>query len=754
MTEYQFGERFENNSPSHFSTNYAKALNDACEKRKDFEIISIGVVHDKYKGQADLIIVECNNGQVPTKNDLGILVREPLALCFFHDSKFGPEARALRKSFPINLIHTNVVPPGEPQSLCIYYESWHAAERTWTPQKFLKKILWWLAEAAKGTLHPEDQPVERVYFNSPYELVLPSDFNAKIQDDALEFLLYITQEKKLFKGDFVETSKVEENKNRIYPLYIDLGAIVHDATFLLPATLGSLDDQLKQKGHDIAPLLQGNIKEKVGEKGVKEPAGKVLLILKISVQRHDGGPTESEEFVAFWITKDFTTLGQELGSLFRNPGNTDGIFFADHCNTIHGSAWRSTDIMPVDVTFAVTPEDARTFSGLNVGYSSFKGVIGGVGALGATMVELWAKGGWGDWTLIDDDLLRSHNIVRHVAKEKYVGCYKADAVAHLAAENFQQNIKYFKAIPEQLNSQSEKVKAAIKTADLVVDATTTLNAPRDLAHADSVPRIASVFLTPSGRGSALLIEDSNRDIKIDCLEAQYYRAILNNSWGEKHLQGHLGNIVVGAGCRDISMIMSFEDVSLHTACLTKQVRLCSQTDLPAIRVWHSDSVTGSVSYEQIDVSSCFEITDQEWRIVCDDGLQAKLKEKRNATLPNETGGVILGYIDQKLKSIFIVDVLDPPTDSGSSPNHFIRGVEGLNDMIEDAASRTANIVGYIGEWHSHPPFTSPLPSGDDKKLVNYLAGALADDGLPVLMVIVGSDGDLNFTVKQQSDEWR
>lgn len=303
-----------------------------------------------------------------------------------------------------------------------------------------------------------------------------------------------------------------------------------------------------------------------------------------------------------------------------------------------------------------------------------------------------------------------------------------------------------------MDSQSEKVKSAIAAADLVVDATTTLYAPRDLANAESAPRIVSVFLTPSGRDSVLLMEDSHRNIKIDCLEAQYYRAALNSSWGEDHLQGNMGHIVVGAGCRDVSVVMSFEKVSLHSACLAKQVRFLSQSDSPVIRVWRSDCETNTVRCEHIDVSPCFEINNNGWRVVCDDGLQEKLKEKRREALPNETGGVILGYIDQKLKTIFMVDVLDAPPDSKASPTYFVRGAEGLNERIENAAARTANIVGYIGEWHSHPAFIPPSPSGYDKKLVNYLAEALADDGLPVLMVIIGRNGDLNFTVEQQYEE--
>ncbi len=245
-----------------------------------------------------------------------------------------------------------------------------------------------------------------------------------------------------------------------------------------------------------------------------------------------------------------------------------------------------------------------------------------------------------------------------------------------------------------------------------------------------------------------MLEDSDRNIKIDCLETQYYRALLNSNWGEKHLQGHLGNVVVGAGCRDVSTVMSFEEVSLHSACLARQVRLLTRIDSSAIRVWRSCKATGSVDCKKVTVEPCIEINECGWRVVYDRAIHAKLKAERQRAIPLETGGVVLGYIDQKLKTIFMVDVLEAPPDSESSKTHFIRGVEGLNERIGDAESRTAKIVGYIGEWHSHPAFVPPSPSRYDKRLVNYLADALADDGLPILMIIIGSSGEVNITVKQ------
>jgi integrative and conjugative element protein (TIGR02256 family) len=156
-----------------------------------------------------------------------------------------------------------------------------------------------------------------------------------------------------------------------------------------------------------------------------------------------------------------------------------------------------------------------------------------------------------------------------------------------------------------------------------------------------------------------------------------------------------------------------------------------------LRVWSLDDETGALTSEVVPVAKPKEAKVSEWRVVWDEGLAEKLKNIRAESLPNETGGVILGYVDQKRKAIHVVDVLSAPTDSVASRAGFTRGAAGVREAIERAAALTANIVGYLGEWHSHPRHSSVMPSATDADLLAYLAETLAMDGMPALMVIVG-----------------
>ena len=127
----------------------------------------------------------------------------------------------------------------------------------------------------------------------------------------------------------------------------------------------------------------------------------------------------------------------------------------------------------------------------------------------------------------------------------------------------------------------------------------------------------------------------------------------------------------------------------------------------------------------------------ELELFFDAGIEEKLRSMRLKSFPTETGGILLGYYDLNVKAVVIVDALPAPTDSKSSRTSFERGVAGLAAAVEDAARRTAGVVGYLGEWHSHPPGHSSHPSQDDILQLVYLALGMADDGLPAVSLIVG-----------------
>lgn len=734
----------------------SRRLLSAAQKHPAFDVVELRRIEkDGGDGQApkviDGIVVECCDGTVPTRNTVGIKNRERLLLLHGPTLSMPHEVRALRVNFPATA-HQNAVRDDEPLSLCLYFEPWSAVERTWTPAKHLQRVLWWLRETALGTLHRSDQPLERLHFVSPHQIVLPADFieRSASHDEVLQLARAQSRNTgTVVRGTFQPKATAWSQPNHIGldTLIVSVPKMVATRIERYPATLGALHDQLARYRSELLSPLVDAAKGALPSAGLTildRSAKHTLLLLQVPLARSEDDAPERVDVSGFIVhDASLAQLGMACGAYFDG---TDGKAYENRDLGLAGSAdvcaanedaWRRLIVEPVDVRVAFSLSDVRRASGITNEGADFHGVLAGVGALGSSMAELWSREGWGNWSHIDDDILYPHNLVRHIGKDLHIGWAKVDVALNMAELNWPTARKPKPIAAKANDLDNAEVKEAVSTASLVVDATTTLEVPRDLSDRDDMPRMASAFLTPSGLGSVLLFEDTERTIRLSSLEAQYYRAILNCDWGGAHLAGHQGAYWAGAGCRDLSGVLSQEVVQLHAATLARQIRVCSAQSEAQIRIWSMDEQSGALAADIIPVEKSLGAYFGGWDVIWDDGLKRKLKELRRRGLPNETGGVVLGYVDQKRNAIHVVDVLPAPTDSDTSRTGFTRGAEGLREALERASALTANIVGYLGEWHSHPRHSSSVPSAADAALLVYLAETLAMDGVPALMVIVG-----------------
>lgn len=726
-------------------------LYDACIIHPDFEVIDIR----SYKDQCDTVVVDCCNGQVPNRNRIGIKNRERLALFYNHKSKDPYEVRALRKDFPITL-HQNHLPDEQSASLCIYFEPWSVVERTWTPQLFLKRILWWLKETACGTLHRDDQPLEQLYFRSPIEFVLPVDFDEHIKNRDLKYSIQNIEKPKegivVIRGFFQKIENIDNQVTGFECIAISPPPVLHAPINKFPRTLGELHEQFVVRGSDIFNELNDGLKRGVSSKGIKSSSisTSTLLILSVDVKRDEESKPEKTEKKGFVIyNTTYTKLGEACGALLRGD---DGKYYIDSLigdKTVTRNTWKTLSIEPIEIIPSVTRPFARKSSGIEEDDSDFKGVLAGVGSLGSALADIWSKEAWGHWIYVDDDYIKPHNVIRHIARDSNIGMDKVHVVNLYTSSNYYSDNMKSNIIAEKANDFSiSQVNSVLDNSSLFIDATTTLDVPRDIALKDSAPRAASVFLTPSGKSSVLLLEDKKRTIRLDSLEVQYYRALIEKAWGQNHLSGHKGHIWVGAGCRDVSMVISQELILLHAATLARQTRLALNQSKATIKVWESIGDTGAIDCHTIPVYPIRNCTIENWKVNWDERIYLKIIALRKQNLPCETGGIIVGYIDQKQKKINLVDILEAPIDSEASSKGFIRGSNGIIAKLDEIANKTANIVGYIGEWHSHPRRSSAFPSSLDFCLLQYLSRKLAEEGNPALMVIAG-DHDLSICIGEK-----
>jgi len=263
---HSMGEVLPDLSPDCLEYADSRRLLAACHQHPDFEVVELRrLVGNGDAGQGEIvdgIVVECCDGRVPSRNPVGIKNRERLLLLHGPRLLTPHEVRALRVNFPVTP-HQNHVPPGEPASLCLYFEPWSAIERTWTAAKHLQRILWWLHETALGTLHRSDQPVEGLYFVSPYQIVLPADFNVRLANQSEIFRLIGVGSRDnviLLRGIFMPKNvavKTDINVSGLDFVVVELPPTAATRIERYPATLGALHDQLLNRGSEFIVSLAG-----------------------------------------------------------------------------------------------------------------------------------------------------------------------------------------------------------------------------------------------------------------------------------------------------------------------------------------------------------------------------------------------------------------------------------------------------------------------------------------------------------------
>ncbi|MBI4996669.1 MAG: Mov34/MPN/PAD-1 family protein [Rhodocyclales bacterium] len=718
----------------------AKALHDAVRQHGDFDLV--GAFRGKATPEAsagEIIIVDVSCDGVPPSNAAGIDFTERLALCVPEDTSSLVEVLALRVGFPL-LMHQNSVLPGRPPSLCLYQEPPRSVARTWTAASMLKRIQVWLEGSARGTLHAADQPVEQLFFVSPYELILPWNFESLLADNKAKFWVARGPERPRKECTFFLEGSAERKAERTASLVsLTLPAVVHGRVETDFGTLGQLADALSARGIHLLNALTSEIEARVGagiEVGQDEPA--TVLLMRVPIVRAEGEPPSKIAHRAYFLNTGMLKLGAAMGTIYAAH---DGKYYKEAKATFiqpqEKTEWRSQTILPMEVLQCLDRPAARSQSGL--ASEGPTGAMIGAGALGSTLLDMWTRAGWGEWSIIDNDHIKPHNLVRHQADASLIGVSKAEAAVHHIRFVMQDATKSTAVPADACDLSDARVVDVLRSSKLVLDASTTLDYPRLVSTRDDVGRHASVFVTPSGRGGVLLLEDADRMKRLRTLEAQYYRAMLTSDWGTDHLDGNRGTFWSGASCRDISMVMPYSDIVRHAAVFAEQVPRLSELPEAAIRVWSCDAESGAISAHRIDVVDELQLRFGGLDLFVDAGVYDKMKSLRKERLPNETGGILLGYHDFNVNAVVVVDALPAPTDSEASPGSFERGLEGVTDAVLEARRRTAGVVGYIGEWHSHPRGYSAHPSGDDKFQLAYLTLGLALEGLPAVMLIVGDD---------------
>jgi hypothetical protein len=716
-----------------------RALEVLSAVRLDADVSVVATYATAAGERVEAIVIDIECDAVPSKNALGLRSPERLAILVAEQTDAPPSVLALRKDFPEE-VHLNATQRGTPKWICLYLAPPRDVLRTWTGANFLRRIRWWLVQAALGTLHGADQPVEHPFFDTSWELIIPSGFADLRQQPGVQ--LYLTS-----VGAEAEKAGtlILHVGQAVPPGHHEFGVVVLDAPpalqrgrLRMPFSLGELEIDLRERGTELHPMLRDLLGALPAEGVALAGASKrLVLLVNFPIVRAVGGRAEDAQKIALIATEGRLSLGMKLGCYVLQGDRVYNHVLIGGAQPEEGN-WRAVGTKAVAALRGPDPETFRKYSGV-ASAGPKQAVLVGVGSLGSEFLNLVLRAGWGEWSIIDPDHLKPHNLARHQGFAGHLGVPKAKVCEELGNAIFGAKTVKSALVADAADAKNTAVTELLDGSDLVVDCTTKLDYPRLASQSDRAARHASMFITPSGRDAVLMAEDAARTTRLRNLESQYYRAILHTAWGALHLERHQGTFWSGASCRDISLELPLSSVVIHAATLAERLPRAVGVDEASIVIWERDIDEGTVSTHTVVPAKGHSWNLGLLTVHSDEGLIAKLRQMRLDALPHETGGILVGYHDLNLGEIYIVDALPAPPDSAHSATHFERGIEGMPERLQDIRNRTADIVSYIGEWHSHPAGHGAVQSLDDRIQAAVLAFGMAADGLAFLQLIVGED---------------
>src|SRR6185437_4365977 len=321
-----------------------------------------------------------------------------------------------------------------------------------------------------------------------------------------------------------------------------------------PKNIKELHHLLRDWGVDLMETLRSGLRQ-IQANNPGQLTARPLILLHMPLLKVDGSPTGQADLKAFSTPTEFTLakLGIELGIFHAAEGmpRAGGVVPRIPADLSMEAKEVPTLILSVHANFG--REVAAAGSGLQIDARPV--VLIGAGAIGSHLVEIMRRDGFGEWTIIDNDSFLPHNVQRHRGAEAFVGAPKARITAELVNWII-GTPNEAKSIISNILSGSADCEASLKRGKLVVDASASVPVARYLSDQKNIAaQRVSVFFNPAGLDVALIGEDAGRTVKLDALEAQYYRAVLDTPELSNHISTEGIRYQFAGSCRSLSTRM-------------------------------------------------------------------------------------------------------------------------------------------------------------------------------------------------------
>ena len=707
-------------------------------------------VEGRRRDDQELVVLDLQTG-APQRPFYPIQRIERIGVFFAWDNA-QPLITMLRDDFP-DTEHQQLVPEGYPAAICIDDRPWAEARLTWTPAELIDRILSWFRRAGRGELHDARQPLDPFLMGSHLSFFIArsvldggatQDLIAE-HDPADRTILRVWR---ATPGPF---------RAAMEPLSIVAYRVPPEAMKRLkfaPDNLVSLATMLGDRGinffDDLKERLYAWITE--GQPAAWRLNGRFVVIVEMPIVTPRGEQQAGLDHRAFITAQTAGDIAVALGIAQELLGlGKVGYVKMLGARVTNQAALAAIKAQTAEVYLEFEPDLAARLAGRNAP-DTRKAVLVGAGAIGSHLADCLAREGRFLWTIIDDDRLLPHNLARHIATNNQVTRRKAQILAEHINGMF-VGAPQATAIAANLFADGQdgaSIENAFREADLIIDATASVVAARHISDHAAAGRRTSVFFNPVGEAAVLIAELTDRALTLRDLEAQYLHLVLRRESLAEHLGKEAETVAYTGACRAITNRIPQSRAAILSGLAALGLCAALDADTAAICIW-TLSPDGSVATEVIAPEPVIRFGAGAWEIAMDSGLLHRIYKMREAIMPAETGGILFGLVDIPAKRIHLVDASKAPPDSVERRSEFVRGVEGVEELMENVRRRTAGQVRYVGEWHSHPPRASARPSAIDGKQIDWLAALMGMDSMPALMLIAAEREVAVILANQQAE---
>ncbi|MEK7719503.1 MAG: ThiF family adenylyltransferase, partial [Bacteroidota bacterium] len=372
----------------------------------------------------------------------------------------------------------------------------------------------------------------------------------------------------------------------------------------------------------------------------------------------------------------------------------------------------------------------------------------GVGAIGSEIADCMAKAGTGRLTLFDDQILKAHNAVRHLAGLEHIGEPKVNAVAQIL-----YNHNPFVAVwINTLNLYNLDINQHLIDDSISISSVADDNVEGFVNQQLVIANRTTFYVRAlrGGKAARIFRVIPGKDACFNCLslyrkERKEFIEIPEDPTYPT-LKNECNNPIRPASASDLKFIASFASRLLIDFLQKDEIEYNHW-------IWSSEVLANTSIQRPYKIYSQY-ISPHPDCFYChhDKHINVSILTEKIAFIQElirqnpemETGGVLVGWTDEK-GNIFVTDVSGPGPKASQMATKFEKDVIYCQNFLDELYELSLQKKVYVGEWHSHPS-SNNKPSGTDIKSLSEIAIQKEYLTDTPIMIIFSNSGEPSCTV--------